>query len=173
MTYFLKISRFYKSAFLFLFILGCFPVLAQENPPVPIKVEVRTARNLNFGSFVVDPMGGNITVDHSGILTNSTGVYPIGSGAINSALFDLYANPGTIIHIPQQENTRLTNGNGGEIFLEINSLSTQVRTFVTKEPTADTPNEIYVGGTLHIPADNSGNLPGHYNGTFTLTFIHE
>ena len=120
-------------------------------------------------------MGGNITVDHTGTLTNSTGVYPIGSGTVNSALFDLYANPGTIIHIPQQERTILknTNGNGGEIFLEINSLSTQVRTFVTWEQTADTANEIYVGGTLHIPADNSGNLPGRYNGTFTLTFIHQ
>lgn len=167
-----------QKSYFILFLLSlssifCSKVAAQENPPIPIKVEVRTARNLNFGSFVVDPMGGTITVDHTGILTNSTDVYPIGSGGVSSALFDVYANPGTIIHIPEQGETKLTNGNGGEIFLKINSLSTQDRTFVTWEATADVPNEVYVGGTLRIPADNSGNLPGRYNGTFTLTFIHQ
>ncbi len=55
----------------------------------------------------------------------------------------------------------------------LDSFSTGQRTFVTQAPNAQTPNEVFVGGTLTIPADNSGNLPGHYNGTFTLNFIHQ
>ena len=168
-------NKVLKVAFLMLFLVGTSSIIAQENPPVPIKVEVRTARNLNFGSFVVDPMGGNLTVDHTGVLTNSTDIFHLGTGAVNSALFDVYANPGTIVYIQDQGEITLKNqnGNGGIIFLNINSFSTGDRTFVTWEPSADIPNEVFVGGTLRIPADNSGTLSGQYNGTFTLTFIHQ
>lgn len=161
-------------AFLFFILL---PLQAQENPPIPITVEVRTARNLNFGSFVAGPTGGNVFVDFDGIRTNNGDIFLMtaGSASVSSAIFDVFANPGTIVYIQDNGETTLTNanGNGGEIYLSINSFSTQDRTFVTSAPSADFPNEVFVGGTLRIPGNNTGNLPGSYNGTFTLTFIHQ
>ncbi len=174
-SYISIISSSFKTVFFLLFIVGSFPVIAQENPPVPITVEVRTARNLDFGSFVAGPTGGSVTVDYSGSRTENNDIFllNIGSGTVSSALFDLYANPGTIIYIQDNGETVLTNGNGGEIYLTVDSFSTGDRTFVTSAASPQIPNEIFVGGTLRIPANNSGNLPGRYNGTFTLTFIHQ
>jgi hypothetical protein len=174
-TLFNIVSKFSKTAFLLISLLGSFSLMAQENPPVPITVEVRTARNLDFGSFVAGPTGGSVIVDHSGARTENNDIIllSIGSGAVSSALFDIYANPGTIIYIQDNGESILTNGNGGEIYLTVDSFSTGDRTFVTSAASPQIPNEIFVGGTLRIPANNSGNLPGRYNGTFMLTFIHQ
>lgn len=164
-----------KKVFLLLFLGATLPLIAQENPPIPIQVEVRTARNLDFGSFVAGPTGGSVIVDHSGARTEKNDIIllTMGSGAVSSALFDIYANPGTIIYIQDNGQTTLTNGNGGEIYLTVDNFSTGERTFVTSAASPQIPNELFVGGTLRIPANNSGNLPGRYNGTFTLTFIHQ
>lgn len=162
-----------KTALLLLFLLGSFPSFAQENPPIPITVEVRTARNLDFGAFVAGPTGGTVTVDHSGARTDTGDIFLLSSGTVSSAIFDVFANPGTIVYIQDNGETTLTNGNGGEIYLTVDRFSTGDRTFVTSAASPDLPNEVFVGGTLRIPADTSGNLPGRYNGTFTLTFIHQ
>lgn len=166
--------RFYNHTFWFLlFMFSVMEASAQENPPIPIEVEVNTSRNLNFGSFTVGNSGGNVTVSYDGLRTINGDIFELNFGQpVSSALFDVYANPGTIIQIQPGSATELTNGNGGIIHLTLDSFSTG-RTFVTQAPSAQTPNEVFVGGTLSIPADNSGNLPGHYNGSFTLTFIHQ
>jgi hypothetical protein len=169
------VNRFPKTAFLLISLLGSFSLMAQENPPVPITVEVRTARNLDFGSFVAGSAGGDVIVDYSGTRTYNNDIFLLnmGSGTVSSALFDVFANPGTIVYIQDNGETVLTNGNGGEIYLTVDSFSTGDRTFVTSAASAQIPNEIFVGGTLRIPANNSGNLPGRYNGTFMLTFFHQ
>lgn len=148
---------------------------AQENPPIPISVEVNTARNLNFGSFVAGTAGGNVTVSYDDQRTIDGDIFELNFGQpVSAALFDVYANPGTIIQIQDSSSYILVNqSSGAEILLFINSFSTGQRTFVTQAPNAETPNEVFVGGTLQIPADNSGSLPGTYNGTFTLNFIHQ
>lgn len=166
---------FRNTSFLLLLFIFSAEVNAQENPPIPVQVEVRTARNLDFGSFVAEPTGGTVTVDHSGARTDTGDIFllTMGSASVSSAIFDVFANPGTIVYIQENGETTLTNGNGGEIYLTVNSFSTGDRTFVTSAPSPETPNEVFVGGTLRIPANNSGNLPGRYNGNFTLTFIHQ
>ena len=165
---------FYKTSFwILLFMLSLMEVSGQENPPIPIEVEVRTSRNLNFGSFVAGNSIGYVTVDYNGIRTVDGDIVGLSVGEVSTALFDVYANSGTIIQIQQMGDTELTNGNGGTIYLSLDSFSTGQRTFVTWEQSAQIPNEVSVGGTLTIPADNSGNLPGRYNGTFTLNFIHQ
>ncbi len=149
-------------------------VSAQENPPIPIQVEVRTSRNLNFGSFTAGNLGGNVTVSYDDQRTVDGDIFELNAGQpISAALFDVYANPGTIIQIQDFGETVLTNGNGGTIYLTLDSFSSGQRTFVTQSPDTQIPNEIFVGGTIRIPPDNSGNLPGYYNGTFTLNFIHQ
>jgi hypothetical protein len=167
--------RFCKKSFwLLLFMFSVVQISAQENPPIPIEVEVRTSRNLNFGSFTAGTSGGNVSVSWDGLRTSTGDIVELSAGQpVSAALFDVYANPGTIIQIQDYGETELTNGNGGSIYLTLNSLSTGQRTFVTQSPNTQMPNEIFVGGTLRIPSDNSGNLPGTYFGTFNLNFIHQ
>ena len=167
--------RFYKTTFwLLVFMFSNIETKAQENPPVPIQVEVRTSRNLNFGSFTAGTIGGEVSVSYDSQRTINGDIFELNFGEpVSAALFDVYANPGTIIHIQDHGETELNNGSGGIIFLRINSFSTGQRTFVTRMPNAQTPNEVFIGGTLRIPGDNSGTLTGKYQGFFTLDFIHQ
>ncbi len=166
---------FRKYIWLLLFIFSTVEISAQENPPIPIEVEVRTSRNLNFGSFTAGNSGGNVTVSFDDQRTVDGDIFELNFGQpVSAALFDVYANPGTIIQIEDMGSYPLINQDTGlEIRLLINSFSTGQRTFVTQAPNSQTPNEVFVGGTLQIPSDNSGNLPGNYLGTFTLNFIHQ
>ncbi|MFD1079659.1 DUF4402 domain-containing protein, partial [Longispora fulva] len=145
--------------------------IAQEKPPIPITVEVNTSQNLNFGSFTVGVTGGTVSVDYNSTRTSTGDVFELNMGASPSAaLFDVTANPGTIIQISAPTNIPLTGSNGGVIYLDINSFSTGQLFISTATP--PNVNSVYVGGTLTIPA-NTNNLPGQYNGNFTLTFIHQ
>jgi hypothetical protein len=166
----------YKETFLLLLLtFSVFEIKAQENPPVPIEVEVRTSRNLNFGSFTAGSAGGNVTVSYDDLRTVNGDIVELNFGEpVSAALFDVYANPGTIIQIETLGDYILLNQDtGAEIKLTINSFSTGHRTFVTQAANAQVPNEVFIGGTLTIPPDNSGTLPGTYFGNFTLTFIHQ
>ncbi len=168
--------RFYKTTFwLLVFMFSIIETKAQENPPIPIEVEVRTSRNLNFGSFTAGTSGGNVSVSWDSQRVVDGDIFELNFGEpVSAALFDVYANPGTIIQIEDTGAYTLQNQQTGlQIQLLINSFSTGQRIFVTRSPNAQTPNEVFVGGTLQIPADNSGNLPGTYFGNFTLTFIHQ
>ncbi len=168
-------DRFYKKPFwLVVFMFFFIETKAQENPPVPIQVEVRTSRNLNFGSFTAGPSGGNVSVSWDSQRAINGDIFELSFGEpVSAALFDVYANPGTVIHIQSYGETQLTNGNGGTIYLTIDSFSTGQRTFITQSPNTLMANEVFIGGTLRIPGDNSGTLPGRYQGTFTLDFIHQ
>lgn len=167
--------RFYKTTFwLLVFMFTIIETKAQENPPVPIQVEVRTSRNLNFGSFTAGTSGGNVSVSWDSQRAVNGDIFELNYGEpVSAALFDVYANPGTIIQILDYGETELTNENGGIIFLSIDSFSTGQRTFITHTPNAQMPNEVFIGGTLRIPGDNSGTLSGRYQGSFTLDFIHQ
>ncbi len=169
-------SSSYKTIFwLLLLMFSVIKIKAQENPPIPVQVEVRTSRNLNFGSFTVGNSGGNVSVSYDDQRTVDGDIFELNFGQpVSAALFDVYANPGTIIQIEDMGSYSLKNQDTGlEIQLLINSFSTGNRVFVTQAPNALIPNEVFVGGTLRIPSDNSGNLPGKYFGTFTLNFIHQ
>lgn len=171
----MPLIRFYKTTFwLLVFLFSSVETKAQENPPVPIQVEVRTSRNLNFGSFTTGTSGGNVSVRWDSQRTVNGDIFELNFGdPVSAALFDVYANPGTIIQIQDYGETELNNGNGGIIYFTIDSFSTGQRTFVTQSPNALIPNEVFIGGTLRIPGDNSGTLPGRYQGSFTLDFIHQ
>jgi len=166
----------YKINFwLFLLMFSVLGIKAQENPPIPVEVEVRTSRNLNFGSFTVGNSGGNVSISYDDQRTVDGDIFELNFGQpVSAALFDIYANPGTIIQIEDRGAYTLQNQDTGlQIQLFINSFSTGQRIFVTQAPNAQMPNELFVGGTLRIPSDNSGDLPGRYFGTFTLNFIHQ
>jgi len=154
-----------------IFTVFTFSATAQENPPIPIQVQVNTVQFLNFGTFTVGTGIGTVTVNSDGNRTNTGDTYLLNMGATPSAaLFDVTANPGTIIQIQPQSSINLPGSNGGNITLNIDSYSTG-QIFIT---TANPPfaNPVYVGGTLTV-GSSSANPPGQYNGTFTLTFIQQ
>ena len=167
----IKIS-YLRLIILFTGVFAVATVNAQENPPVPVSVEVRTAQFLNFGSFTVGPAGGTVSVDFNGV-PNSTGdvhLLNIGSSNVSYAIFDVYANPGTILQIQNPTPVTLSGPSGSNVILtidptlEINTGST----FVTLQ----NPYEVRVGGTLNISSGDAA-PPGPYNGSFSLTFIHQ
>ncbi len=144
---------------------------AQENPPIPVQVQVNTAQFLNFGAFTSGTSGGTVIVEWNDIRTPTGDIILLSMGQpVSAALFDVTANPGTIIQIQPQSSVNLTGSNGGSITLNIDSFSTG-QTFIT---TANLPftNPVYVGGTLTI-GNSSASPPGEYNGYFTLTFIQQ
>lgn len=144
---------------------------AQEHPPVPAKVEVNTARFLNFGSFTTGISGGTVSVDHTGNRTGTGDITLMNMGLTPSAaMFYVWANPGTILHITAEPDIELRGANGGFVYLNIDSFSTGQTFINTGNRSQEMPVE--VGGTLSV-GDPASSPPGQYNGTFTLTFIHQ
>lgn len=159
-------------ALLFLFsLLDSNSVQAQENPPVPIKVEVNTSQFMNFGAFTTGDSGGTISVDPSGNISTTGSVVKLHMGETpSSALFDVFGIPGSLITILPTTRIELEGSNGGYIYLEIDSFSTG-RTFITNAD-QNAPNPVYVGGTLIIESQDA-NPAGRYEGQFNLTFVHQ
>ena len=162
----------YLILFLAIFAISQQQIQAQENPPIPIEIEVSTVQFLNFGAFAVgNSVGGTVSVDSNGTRTWTGDVTLLTTGAtISPALFDVYANPGTLINIAPTAPFILNGDSGQTIELNIDSYSTG-KTFITNN-NPQTPTPVYIGGTLYLGAI-SANGPGQYRGTFTITFIQE
>lgn len=142
-----------------------------ENPPIPVNVEVRNAQGLNFGAFTVGNAGGNVIISPGGERTADTDVHLLNMGSPSHyAIFDVYANPGTLLQIQTLANIPLSGPAASNVTLIIDpyrDISTG-QTFIT----TTNPHEVFVGGKLHIPNGAAGPA-GSYSATFTLTFIHE
>ncbi len=147
-------------------------VMAQEKPPKPITVTVSTLQHLSFGTFIQTGSSGTVTLNHSGVIT------PAGSVIIPSlgfnphaiptpALFEVTANPGTLITIQNGPPATLTGSNGGTLTLTIGPSSTGTP-FITQNPIT----YVYVGGTLTV-GSMAANPAGNYTGSFTVTFIQQ
>jgi len=147
-------------------------ILAQEKPPKPITVTVSTLQHLNFGTFIQTGVSGTVSMDFSGVVTPSGSVI-IPSLGFNPhavptpALFEVTANPGTLITIQNGPPATLTGSNGGTLALTIGTSSTG-SPFVTQNPIT----YVYVGGTLTV-GSMAANPAGYYQGTFTVTFIQQ
>lgn len=164
-----------KSIFFFTFLslanLAYCELFAQENPPIPLKVEVRNAQGLNFGAFTVGDAGGNVIISSTGERIADTDVQLLNMGSTSHyAIFDVYAIPGTLLQIQPIQNIRLSGPAGSNVTLSIDPFSdiSSGQTFITRS----NPQEIFVGGKLSIPNGSAGPA-GSYNATFTLTIIHE
>lgn len=163
-----------KKSFWIILFIGLFysiKLTAQENPPIPISVEVNTAQFLNFGTFTTGTSGGTVSVDFNGIRTNTGDVVLLNMGpTVAAALFDVTAIPGTIITITHAPSINLTGSNGGSISLSLDSYSKGINFLATANPPLKTP--VYIGGTLTI-GNSSASPAGRYNGNFTVTFIQQ
>jgi hypothetical protein len=169
-----KYSRFkrliqltYGSIFLLLIYV---PVSAQEMPPRPISVTVVTSQNLSFGNFAQGALGGTVIVYSNGTRSRTGDIVLLNGGSVSPALFDVVANPGTLITIVNGSDVSLNGNNGGTMMLHIGASSTG-SPFITTVA-RPTPTHVYIGGTLTV-GNPGANPPGDYSGTFQVTFVQQ
>jgi hypothetical protein len=147
------------------------PVFAQEPPPRPISVYVNPAQGLIFGAFFQGVSGGTVTVYPDGSRSVSGSIVQANLGLpFSPAVFEVDANPGTLISIMNGPDVILTGSNGGTLSLHIGTASTGTPFITTATPPARTI--VRIGGTLTVGSPPA-NPAGNYNGIFSVTFIQE
>lgn len=143
--------------------------LGPEKPPRPITIYVNPAQGLNFGAFYQGSSGGSVIVYPNGSRSTTGSIIQTNMGfSFSPAIFEVDAEPGTIVTISNGPDVNLTGSNGGTVSLHIGSAdpgSPFIATAVSPGRTL-----IRIGGTLTI-ANPLANPAGSYNGSFTVTFI--
>jgi hypothetical protein len=144
-------------------------LMAQEDPPKPVSVNV-TGQNLSFGAFSHGASGGTVTISSTGSRTATGQVVLLNLGySFSTALFEIVANPGTVISILNGSDVALSGSNGGSMNLHLGD-SDPISPFVV--PDTPSPMNLNVGGTLTV-GNALSNPPGSYSGTFDIVFIQE
>ncbi|WP_169306819.1 DUF4402 domain-containing protein [Pedobacter polaris] len=144
-------------------------IMAIEQPPRPVVVYVNPAQGLNFGAFYQNGSGGSVIIYPNGSRSTTGSVIQTSQGfSFSPAIFEVDAEPGTVVTISNGPDVNLTGSNGGTMVLQIGS-SDPVSPFVT---TAASPGrtQVRIGGTLTVGSPLA-NPPGNYSGTFSVTFI--
>lgn len=171
-TYILNLGRKILLTVAIVFACGFFSVIkAQEDPPRPIVVTVNPSQQLAFGAFSHGLTGGTVTVNPDESRSWSGDVLLLNLGYIYSAaLFDVKANPGTVISILNGPDVTLAGSNGGSILLHLTT-SLPASPFVTTVPWP-TFTQVRIGGRLTV-GNAAANPPGNYSGSYSVTFIQE
>lgn len=146
------------------------PANGQEPPPRPITVTV-TAQNLSFGAFTIVVAGGTVTINSDGSRNATGDVVLLNMGySFSTALYEITANPGTIISIVNGPDVLLPGSNGGSMSLHIGNSNPAWPFVTTAIPPAIT--QLNIGGTLTV-GNILANPAGNYSGTFDITFVQE
>jgi hypothetical protein len=90
--------------------------------------------------------------------------------SFSTTLYEVIANPGTIISILNGPDVSLPGSNGGSITLTIGA-SDPASPFVTTTP-PPLPTYLNIGGTISI-GPSVANPPGDYSGTYDITFVQQ
>lgn len=159
-----------------LIVLICFLLVfsrfmnGQEPPPRPLTVTV-TSQNLSFGAFSQGAVGGTVTIASDGSRSATGDIILLTLGySFSTALYELVANPGTVVSLLNGPDVVMPGSNGGSITLHIGASDPVSPFVITTVPPAYTL--LNVGGTLTI-GDPLSNPPGDFSGTFDITFIQE
>jgi hypothetical protein len=154
-----------------LLLLCCERAAAQPPPPRPIAVYVNPAQGLIFGAFFQGIAGGSVIIypDGSRAATGDIVLANLGQ-PYSPAIFEIEAQPGTLISILNGPDVPLNGSNGGTIVLHVGTASTGTPFITTVPPPGRT--QVRVGGTLTIGSPLA-NPPGAYSGSFAVTFIQE
>lgn len=154
-----------------LILLSTIIVHGQELPPRPLSVTVNLSQNLNFGAFYQGNVGGSVIIYSDGARSSTGDIVLLTMGySFSTGLYDVLANPGTLISILNGPDAILTGSNGGSMILQIGETNPSNPFVVTTIPPATT--QLRVGGVL-IVGNPILNPPGNYGGTFDLTFVQE
>jgi len=143
--------------------------LVPENPPRPVVVYVNPAQGLIFGAFYQGSSGGTVIIYPDGSRSTTGSVIQTSQGfSFSPAIFEVDAEPGTLVTIVNGPDVTLSGSNGGSISLHIGNAD-PVSPFIAR---AISPGrtQIRIGGTLTLISPLA-NPPGNYSGTFSVTFI--
>jgi len=149
---------------------------AQEPPTPPITVSVNPAQGLIFGAFFQGLTGGTVAIFPDGLRSVSGDLVQANLGIpFSPAIFEVDANPGTVIAIMNGPDVTLAGSNGGTLSLHIGSASIGSQDNVTQFVSTAIPpaqTQVRIGGTLTV-GDKFHNPAGQYSGTFSVIFIQQ
>jgi hypothetical protein len=144
---------------------------AQEPPPRPISIYVNPAQGLIFGAFFQGATGGTVNIYPDGSRSVTGDLIQANLGTpFSPAIFEVDANPGTVIFILNGPDEYLTGSNGGSLRLHLGEASTGSLFISTINPPDRT--QVRIGGTLTV-GNALANPSGMYSGTFNVTFIQQ
>jgi len=146
-------------------------VKGQELPPRPLSVTVSLSQNLSFGAFYHGNIGGSVIIYDDGSRSSTGDIVLLTMGySFSTGLYDVVANPGTLISILNGPDAILTGSNGGFMVLQIGESNPGSPFILTTTPPIAT--QIRIGGTLMV-GNPLTNPPGNYGGTFDVTLVQE
>lgn len=144
---------------------------AQPPPPKPVAVYVSPSQGLNFGAFFQGVTGGSVIIYPDGSRSVTGDITQANLGIpFSAAIFEIEANPGTLISILNGPDVTLSGSNGGSMTLHIGS-SDIGSPFITRAM-SPSRTQIKIGGTLTV-GNSLANPSGNYSGTFSITFMQE
>lgn len=156
---------------LLVYLLSVEKVCAQEPPPRPIAIYVDPLQGLNFGAFFQGIAGGSVIIYPDGSRSVLGDIIQANLGIpFSPAIFEVDANPGTLVSILYGSNVTLTGSNGGSMTLHIGEADIG-SPFITR---AASPmrTQVKIGGTLTVGSPLA-NPSGSYSGSFSITFMQE
>jgi hypothetical protein len=153
-------------------LVSCFFVLkAQPPPPRPIAIYANPAQGLIFGAFFQGSSGGTVILYPDGSRSSTGSLVLANLGyPFSPAIFEVDANPGTLVAIMNGPDVTLTGSNGGSIRLHIGAASSGPHFTTTIAPPGRTA--VMIGGTLTVGSPLA-NPSGSYSGSFSVTFIQQ
>ena len=144
---------------------------AQEPPPRPLTIYANPAQGLIFGAFYQGMSGGNVILSPDGSRSVTGDLIQANLGIpFSPAIFEIDADPGSLISVLNGPDVILTGSNGGFIGLHIGACDKGSPFITIVAPPART--EVRIGGTLTV-GNPLANPSGAYSGTFSVTFIRE
>jgi len=144
--------------------------IAQQHPPIPIKVYAYP-QELNFGTFYQGSVGGSVIIYPNGVRAVTGDVVDVNIGfPISPAIFEIEAATGTMISILNGPDVLLTGSNGGSMTLHLGSSSPASPFISTMSPPLRTT--VNIGATLQVGVPLA-NPPGSYSGSFSIIFMQE
>lgn len=168
----INLIRFYRQiAVLIVMFMFYHEASCQEMPPRPISVYINPAQGLSFGAFIHGASGGSVIIYPSGSRSTTGSVVPMNMGySYSAAIFEIDANPGTLVSLAYGSFSTLTGSNGGTMTLQAEGSYPQSPIVTNAVPPARTL--VYIGGILTV-GNALANPPGSYSGSFTVNFIQE
>jgi hypothetical protein len=92
------------------------PVVSIEKPPRPVTIFVNPAQGLSFGAFVQGSSGGTVIIFANGSRSVTGSVIQANLGySFSPAIFEVDAEPGTLVTIVNGPDISLSGSNGGSI----------------------------------------------------------
>jgi hypothetical protein len=147
------------------------PVVSIEKPPRPVTIFVNPAQGLSFGAFVQGSSGGTVIIFANGSRSVTGSVIQANLGySFSPAIFEVDAEPGTLVTIVNGPDISLSGSNGGSMNMHIGASSLGSPFIATAVSPSRT--QLRIGGTLTVGTPLA-NPPGSYNGVFSVTFIQQ